>query len=182
MVDQPTVDPLIITEPLPKHCGWPWSKPSFSGGCGCGKAFTQHAEVFRCADCGIAMHRRCLVEHFADGKEHDLGSGYGKVRSPHPMGHHFALQIAWLVEEITTRDAKIAQLKDEAIAYKTPQDGNDMTFGRNPFGEGLVQAAIGQPANNPYHDGTLNWVEWHRGFQHWQTAPRFNLSTLTSTP
>jgi hypothetical protein len=101
---------MSTPEPLPSHCGYPWPKGGYHAGCGCGEAFETWRDVFRCTDCGVAMHRRCLIMHFGDGRERDI-PGQGLVRSPTHTAHHFAFQVAWAVKQVTDRDAEIRRLQ-----------------------------------------------------------------------
>ena len=103
-----------VAPPLPPHCGYPLNG-GFHAGCGCAKPFSSWNEVYRCADCTLPMHRRCLIEHFADGKQHEAGDGYGTVRSPTFTLHHFAMQIAWIAKEVTERDDIIKKLTCESV-------------------------------------------------------------------
>jgi len=54
-----------VIEPPLVRCGYPFSK-AVHAGCGCGVLFTTWQEVFRCTDCGVHMHRHCLIEHIAN--------------------------------------------------------------------------------------------------------------------
>lgn len=133
------VEAIGITEQLPTHCGYPWPPGGFHAGCGCGKAFSKHAEIYRCTDCTVNMHRRCLVEHFADGCTRTI-DGHGQVRSPTHGQHHFALQTAWAVEEVRKRDGEIARLQHWITAIGMLADGevdNRVQMARNAL-EGKI--------------------------------------------
>lgn len=84
-------------------CGNGWD------GFGCGKPIERVSDLFRCADCRVPFHHRCLIDHFADGRPREV-EGHGKV-TRHKTAHAFALEMAFLVSEILKRDDEIARLK-----------------------------------------------------------------------
>jgi len=105
-------DRKLICETLPPYCGYPFPNDHsmFHVGGGCGNEFKAHAEVYRCADCNVPMHQHCLIYHFADGKTREV-SGYGQVKAPHHVPHHFAPHTAWIIEQVLDRDKEIQRLK-----------------------------------------------------------------------